>query len=129
MNLQRFVNIGYAIIGIVTWVIAAGLFGWAFELISADLDRPLIGTEFARSDLLGLVCGVAVGVALKMNRAVNTWALEVANELRRVSWPSWEETRLSTIVVVVTSVVVAVLLGILDLFWGIISEWVYTTFG
>ena len=125
MNLQRFVNIGYAIIGILAWVISARLFGALFDIFG-DFNKPLIGTEFARSDLVGLICGIAAGVSLKMNRAVNTWALEVANELKRVTWPSWEETKLSTIVVVITSIVVAILLGVLDLVWGIISELVYS---
>ena len=125
MNLQRFVNIGYAVIGILAWVISAQIFGTVFDLFG-DFNKPLIGTDFARSDLVGLICGVAAGVALKMNQAVNTWALEVANELKRVTWPSWEETRLSTIVVVITSIVVAIILGVLDLVWGIISELVYS---
>jgi preprotein translocase subunit SecE len=125
MNLQRFVNIGYALVGILTWVISAGLFGTVLDLLG-DFIKPLIGTDFARADLLGLIAGVAVGVALKMNNAVNTWALEVANELKRVTWPSWEETRLSTIVVIITSIVVALILGVLDLVWGVISEFVYS---
>jgi len=125
MNLQRFVNIGYAIIGLLAWVIGARLFGSLFDLFG-DFNKPLIGTEFARSDLVGLIIGVAAGVSLKMNRVVNTWALEVANELKRVTWPSWEETKLSTIVVIITSIVVALILGVLDLVWGLISELVYS---
>jgi len=126
MNLQRFVNIAYVLVGLLAWVISARLFGGVMDLISRDFDKPLIGTDFARSDLLGLICGLAVGIALKMNREVNGWALEVVNELKKVTWPSWEETRLSTVVVIITSIVVAIILGAFDAVWAFLSSAIYS---
>jgi len=124
--MQRFVNIAYVLAGLLSWVISAKVFGAVMDLISRGLDKPLIGTGFARSDLLGLVCGIAVGIALKMNRNVNTWALEVANELKKVTWPSWEETKLSTVVVIITSIVVAIILGLFDALWAFLSTAIYS---
>jgi preprotein translocase subunit SecE len=126
MNLQRFVNIAYVLAGILTWVISASLFGWLMDLISRDFDKPLIGTDFARSDLLGLVAGLAAGIALKMNRNVNTWGLEVANELKKVTWPSWDETKMSTVVVIVTSIIAALILGVFDALWAFVSSAIYS---
>jgi preprotein translocase subunit SecE len=126
MNLQRFVNIGYVLVGLLSWVISSSLFGWLMDLISRDFDRPLIGTDFSRSDLLGLLCGLAAGIALKLNRNVNTWALEVANELKKVTWPSWDETRMSTVVVIITSVIVALILGAFDALWAFLSSAIYS---
>lgn len=125
MNLQRFVNIAYVLVGLVSWVISARLFGFIMDLISRDLDKPLIGTDFARSDLVGLLVGIAAGVALKLNRNVNTWALEVANELKKVTWPTWDETKLSTVVVIITSIIVAIILGLFDALWAFVSSAVY----
>jgi preprotein translocase subunit SecE len=125
MNLQRFVNIAYVLVGLVSWVISARLFGFVMDLISRDLDKPLIGTDFARSDLVGLLVGIAAGVALKLNRNVNTWALEVANELKKVTWPTWDETKLSTVVVIITSIIVAIILGLFDALWAFVSSAVY----
>ncbi len=126
MNLQRFVNIGYVLVGLLSWVISSSLFGWLMDLISRDFDRPLIGTDFARSDLLGLLCGLAAGIALKLNRNVNTWALEVANELKKVTWPSWDETRMSTVVVIITSIIAALILGSFDALWAFLSSAIYS---
>jgi len=125
MNLQRFVNIAYVLVGLLVWVISARFLGWFFDLVWANFDRPLIGTEFSRTDLMGLVVGGAAGVALKMNESVNTWALEVANELRKVTWPTWAETKLSTVVVIVTSIVVSAILGLFDAVWGVLTTWLY----
>jgi preprotein translocase subunit SecE len=126
MNLQRFVNIAYVLAGLLTWVISATIFGGILDLISRDFDKPLIGTDFLRSDLLGLVAGLAVGIALKLNRNVNTWGLEVANELKKVTWPSWEETKLSTVVVIITSIIVALILGMFDALWAFLSSAIYS---
>jgi len=125
MNLQRFVNIAYVLAGLVTWVISGRLVGAILDFISRDFDKPLIGTGFTRSDLLGLLCGLAVGIALKTNRKVNVWGLEVANELKKVTWPSWEETKMSTVVVIVTSIIVALILGMFDAVWAFVSSAIY----
>lgn len=126
MNLQRFVNIGYVVSGLLAWVLSAALFGWVMDLISRELDKPLIGTGFCRSDLLGLMVGAAVGIALKLNKVVNSWALEVANELKKVTWPSWDETKMSTVVVIVTSIILAIILGLFDMIWAFLSHVIYS---
>ena len=57
-------------------------------------------------------------------------SLEVANELMRVTWPSWEETRVSTFAVVVASVVAAlVLFGIDTLSYKLMVDWLPTVWG
>ena len=123
MNVQRYVNIGFVVVGIVAWAIAGKFFGTLLEWF--NFDAPLIGSEFLRSDLLGMVSGVAAGIALKMNVAVNTWGIEVGNELKKVSWPTWEETKLSTIVVIVVSIIVALVLGLFDTLWAAVSTFIY----
>jgi len=123
MNVQRYINIGFVVVGIVAWAIAARFFGTVLEWF--NFDAPLIGSGFLRSDLLGMAAGVAAGVALKMNPAVNTWGLEVGNELKKVSWPTWDETKLSTIVVIVVSIIVAVVLGLFDTIWAGVSTFIY----
>jgi preprotein translocase subunit SecE len=40
---------------------------------------------------------------------------ESREELRKVAWPSWKDTRANTLMVIVISVAVAVFLGLLDI--------------
>ena len=56
---------------------------------------------------------------------VSTYAMEVGNELSKVTWPSWNETKLSTIVVIITTLIIAAILGLLDLAWGSLSSLIY----
>lgn len=54
---------------------------------------------------------------------VKTFYGEVRQEAHKVSWPTWQETKQSTLLVVVFSASVAVLLGLFDLFFrGIMSK-------
>ena len=48
--------------------------------------------------------------------------LEIAAELRKVSWPNLPETRAATIAVIVASLIAAVLLGLFDVFWQFLTD-------
>ncbi len=54
-----------------------------------------------------------------------TVSLEVALELRRVTWPSLRETRAATVAVIVASAISAVVLGLFDFVWSWLSSHLY----
>jgi len=47
-----------------------------------------------------------------------TWATEIWSELRKVTWPTFGETRYLTMVVIVVAVAVGVALGAVDIFFN-----------
>ncbi len=74
--------------------------------------------------LLGFVLAIGAAVYCWVNPKVRTLSTEVASELMRVSWPSFDETRLHTVAVVVASLVAAVLLfGIDRLAYEVMVYW------
>jgi preprotein translocase subunit SecE len=57
-------------------------------------------------------------------------AFDTASELMRVTWPSWAETRVSTVAVVVASLVAGVILfGIDTLSYKVMVEWLPALWG
>lgn len=50
------------------------------------------------------------------------WATEIISELRKVTWPTWEDTRYLTLVVVVVAAAFGVFLGGVDMFFNWIIE-------
>jgi preprotein translocase subunit SecE len=57
-------------------------------------------------------------------------SVEVATELMRVTWPSWEETRISTFAVVIASLVAAVILFGIDTFsYKVMVDWLPIVWG
>ena len=87
-------------------------------------DFTVVG-DWTLSTVLGFV--LAVGAAVVIWRVPRTQriSMEIALELRRVTWPSMRETRASTIAVVIASFVAAAILGVFDLIWSFISSHVY----
>jgi preprotein translocase subunit SecE len=43
------------------------------------------------------------------------FTLEVADEIRKVTWPDWPQLKNSTFVIIVFVIVVAIIIGLMDL--------------
>ena len=50
------------------------------------------------------------------------WAEDIVSELRKVTWPTWEDTRYLTVVVLVVSAAFGVFLGGVDMFFNWIID-------
>ena len=78
--------------------------------------------------LLGAICfglaGTATLVAWR-NEQVIGLASEVAGELKKVTWPSRKELVSSTVVVIVTTVISSVVLGVFDGVWSWVTRMIY----
>jgi preprotein translocase subunit SecE len=121
-------NTRIAAIGYVVLAIAAGLF-LEHVLLAAfgafgptqPLTRPLAG-DWTWCTVIGLGLTGATAVYLWLNPRTHEVSLEIVAELRKVSWPSFAETRAATIAVIVASVISAVLLGLFDVFWQFLTD-------
>jgi len=123
MTNTRLVGIGYVVLAL-----AAGLFLEHVLLVvfgafapTQPLTRPLAG-EWTWSTVIGLGVCAATAAYLWMNRKTHDVSLEIAAELRKVSWPGFPETRAATIAVIVASIIAAVLLGLFDVFWQFVTD-------
>jgi preprotein translocase subunit SecE len=103
------------------WLVVAGLLGgavygnWYFQ------DESLL----LRVVALLVVAAVALFIAIQTTRGRNTWNLikEARSEIRRVVWPSNQETTQTTMVVLLLVIIFALLL------WGLDSllSWVVSS--
>jgi len=83
-------------------------FSWPNPMLISGLDESRL------TFLLGFVLSAALVVATLVVPRMKHASEEVANELMKVTWPSWGETRVSTVAVVVASLVAAGLLFVID---------------
>lgn len=100
-------------------------------LISAVILLAGIGAfyYYGGQPLLYRVVGLLIAVALGVGVAITTdagrggWAflMDSRTEVRKVVWPTRQETMQTTLIVVLMVIVVAIFLWLLDvfLFWGI----------
>ncbi len=87
-------------------------------------DFTVLG-DWTVSTVLGFALAAAAAIVVWRIPKTQKVSLEIALELRRVTWPSLRETRASTIAVIIASFVSAVILGVFDLVWSWISSKVY----
>jgi preprotein translocase subunit SecE len=77
--------------------------------------------------LQGMAAAVALaaGIMAYRNERLNNLANEIATELKKVTWPTFKETKAATLVVIVTVLVAAVLLGTFDGIWAFVTDRIY----
>ncbi|MGC4116586.1 MAG: preprotein translocase subunit SecE [Myxococcales bacterium] len=113
MEPKRMVGIGLVALGV-----AAGMFlDQVAKAIFAGLklnDAQLIGEDITVTGLIGFVLAGALAAYVWFTPKLREGGLDIAAELKRVSWPSIAETRVSTIAVVIASLVSSLILFFFD---------------
>ena len=119
------VGIFFVVAGIIiAWVLAT-----AYTTLFAALrwnDPPIVGDRVTLTRLLGGGTAVLVAAGCFMWPKTKNYIGDVAEELNKVNWPSWAETKVSTLVVIITSVIAAMILGVFDITFQILSNWLAT---
>lgn len=122
---QRYVIFSFLAAGGLLWATFAKIFGAI--AYAADLpDAAILGNQFTVSTLLGMVVGVgAVIFGLKHSQTFS-FSEQVVAELRKVTWPDRKETQTATVVVIITTLIIAAILGVFDLVWAKITGLIYS---
>ena len=96
---------------------------------TAGINDPPVDIGFVQlpsvSAILGYGSALVIAVLVWRIPKTQQVSLDVALELRRVTWPSWRETRAATVAVIVASFIAAVILGLFDFGWSALANMVY----
>jgi preprotein translocase subunit SecE len=76
-------------------------------------------------DAVALVTALVVGILVYRNERVYALANDVATELKKVTWPTRKETQSATLVVIVTVLIAAAILGAFDIVWAYLTDRIY----
>ncbi|MEW5740802.1 MAG: preprotein translocase subunit SecE [Myxococcota bacterium] len=124
MDRQRLVVISYLVFGLILTLFFGHLLGLAMAALNLKNGQVVEGVDIKLGDLLGFALSVGLFVWAWTNQKVKALSNEVAEELMRVTWPSWDETRTSTIAVVVASLIASVILfGMDSLSYKLMVDW------
>lgn len=131
MDRQRLVVISYLVFGIILALFFGHMFDMALAALGVKNAQVVEGlSELKLANVLGFGLAIALGVWAWTNPKVKALSNEVAEELMRVTWPSWDETRASTVAVVIASLVAAfILFGMDTLSYKLMVDWLPTIWG
>jgi preprotein translocase subunit SecE len=119
LGLERWVQFAFVAIAGLTFFIGDKLINFIWSYFADPKELLISGV----SAILGLL----TGYLLYRHPTVRPLADEVAMEMSKVTWPSRRETWYSTLVVIITSVIAAVYLGLFDTLWSAFTDLIYAT--
>jgi len=130
MDPQRLVVISYLIFGLILALFMERVLGLIWGQFGWPDPEVLEGLGWRISTLVGVVLSAALVIGAYVHPRTRQLSMEVASELMKVTWPSWGETRVSAIAVVVASLISAVVLfGIDTLAYKLMVEWLPRLWG
>jgi preprotein translocase subunit SecE len=130
MDPTRLVVISYLVFALILSLFFDHLLELLFAKVGVRNPEVIDGLGWHVTTVLGVLLAFGGAVGSWMNPKSKAISLEVATELMRVTWPSWEETRVSTLAVVVASVIAAALLfGIDSLSYKLMVDWLPALWG
>jgi preprotein translocase SecE subunit len=112
-EVKRYVNIAYIIAAIVMSWFYMNFAAWLMGVVSLG-DTRLLGEHVTISTIVGFVLGALTAVLLWRNSKVYEGALNVAREMKKVTWPNGDETKHAMLVVIITAALVAFILFCFD---------------
>lgn len=111
---------------IVAGLVVALVLGLALQSLFASLrvtDTEILGERVTLTRVLAILVAGGAAIGCYLWPKSKSFVDHVMEELDKVNWPSWGETKVNTAVVIVFSVISAVILGAFDITFGWASTW------
>jgi preprotein translocase subunit SecE len=121
---KRYVAIFYVLAAVALGKFLEKILSLTFSYVRVN-DFTVLVEGWTLSTAVGFAVAAAVAVVVWRIPRTQSVSLEVALELKRVTWPSLRETRAATVAVVVASFIASIILGVFDFIWGRLSALVY----
>ena len=113
-SVRGYVAIGLILGGVIIALAASQGFEWLWVMQAWDNTLPFGIRAIRLSSLLGTVIGITGASYGWFNTRTNALLCEVAEELRKVTWPTRQETMAATMVVLVAVFIFGAYLGVFD---------------
>lgn len=114
---KRLVNLFFGASTLLAWLVLGSVLSAVLGLVGFR-DYHILGKQFTSSTLLGALAALALFAWAWRHPRLKPFVHEVADELVKVTWPTWEETRNQTRVTIVVTVIIAVILWVFDQVFG-----------
>jgi len=122
MEVSRYVNLFYATMLVIAVVTANKLVAEIWDRVDVLKDISIVGNTITLTTLLGVALGVGVIVWAYRREDYRTHVSEVVIELHKVTWPTMDETKRSTLVVIIFTIIVSLYLAGIDRIFSYLTD-------
>lgn len=107
------------------FIVFAGVLFFVAERLTAVIWEQFAEPDMTIVSAVAAIIGILGAFLLYRDSRVNALSHEVVGELSKVTWPTKQETYVSTVVVIVTSLIAAVYTGLMDALWSAFTDLIY----
>ena len=125
MDAKRIVGIAYVVFAIVGVLFFTSLIEGVFAALRWSNPVLLGVDQLSPASLVAFLVTAGIIVACCVNKRVYSGSLDIATELKRVTWPTLAETKVSTIAVIIVSAIASIILFGFDFISSkVMSDWI-----
>ena len=126
MTISKWVNLAFACAAILAFIVFDKLLEWIWALWGESLfvDHQLLGGTLTLTTVIALALALGVTLYFYRKPGVFSYLSEVVAELQRVTWPTLDETKRSTLVVIVFTILLSAYLAAFDWIWKIVTDFI-----
>ena len=121
----RMVRAFYFVATIIVAVLYSKLVAAGFSWFAVK-DPAVLGRDFTLSTIYALVLTVATLFMVLKSPVYRAFIQEVSQELVKVSWPTFDESKLQTYITIVVTAIISVILFGFDTFFGRLTNFLLT---
>jgi len=126
LGLLRWVQFAFLFAGLVLFWFLDKFVVMAWTLLSDSfVSIPEAETYAILISAGSAVVAIVTTWRLYRNESFNRLIQDVVEEMAKVSWPTRKEVSYSTVVVIITSIVAAIILGAFDTIWSTVTDLIY----
>lgn len=125
MDAKRIVGIAYVVFAFVGVLFFTSLIEGVFAALRWSNPVLLGVDQLSPASLIAFLVTAGIIVACCVNKRVYSGSLDIATELKRVTWPTLAETKVSTIAVIIVSAIASIILFGFDFISSkVMSDWI-----
>ena len=125
MDAKRIVGIAYVVFALVGVLFFTSLIEGVFAALRWSNPVLLGVDQLSPASLTAFLVTAGIIVACCVNKRVYSGSLDIATELKRVTWPTLAETKVSTIAVIIVSAIASIILFGFDFISSkVMSDWI-----
>ncbi len=113
MSDRRVLGFAWLAATVCLWYVLADISGWTFR--QTGFADPAMFGSFQLSSLVAIVVSIIASIYCWKHPTTYAFCIETVQETRKVVWPTKQETRDHTVVVIITSIAIAMMLWGFDL--------------